>query len=352
MKLLNAVSVSIYLRLAIANSAGSSALFDGESLDGWKANVPSTWRVRYATIVGGSPEGNERDEYLVTEKSYRSFWLRLEYKLSSGAEVVKGAVLFRSHGMSVASNEMSGYQVRIGGSVSGCLYEKSPPEKLLATVDDNLIAQTEKKAGWNICEIQCKGPRIQVWLNGVETADYTELDPDIREDGVIGLQIKHDCKGEIAFRNISIEEFSSASRVAGVGNPPITTVARPPSSAPGKLIYDMLCRNCHQPDGKGLVGFFPPLAGSEWVVGDKTIIIKMLLHGLNGPITVAGHEYGKLGVAMPPSSLTDQQIADVLTFIRSNFGHQTSSVERAEVERIRLQNKERQKFWTVEELLK
>ena len=127
--------------------------------------------------------------------------------------------------------------------------------------------------------------------------------------------------------------------------------AVPPPEHPGKATYDSLCLNCHQANAKGLANIYPPLAGSEWVTGDKGALIKMLLHGLSGPITVKGEPYGTGNpIPMPPSGLDDQKTADVLTYIRSNFGNQADAVTVEEVRTLREKHKDRTTLWTVPEL--
>ncbi len=124
-----------------------------------------------------------------------------------------------------------------------------------------------------------------------------------------------------------------------------------PPPHPGKVIYDSLCLNCHQPSAAGLPGIYPPLAGSEWVNGDKSAPVKMLLHGLAGPITVKGDAFGTGNpIPMPPSGLNDQQIADVLTFVRSSFGNTAPAITPDEVRTLRDQHKDRATLWTVPEL--
>ena len=86
--------------------------------------------------------------------------------------------------------------------------------------------------------------------------------------------------------------------------------------------------------------------------GDKATLIKMLLHGLSGPITVAGQEYGRQNpIPMPPSGLEDQQIAEVLTYVRAEFARDDDALSKAEVTSLREAYKDRaMTFWTVEEL--
>ena len=130
--------------------------------------------------------------------------------------------------------------------------------------------------------------------------------------------------------------------------------------ASGKEIYMKaapgggLCFTCHQPTGLGLPGQFPPLAGSDWVLGDKERLIKISMHGLMGEIEVNGVKYNNVMAppGIPPGSLTDQQIADVLTYIRNDWGNSASSVSPAEVANIRSKVKDRapMQMWTSAEL--
>ena len=131
----------------------------------------------------------------------------------------------------------------------------------------------------------------------------------------------------------------------------LTGGAAPPPEHPGKPIYDSICMNCHQANALGLPKIYPPLAGSEWVTGDKGALIKTLLHGLSGPITVNGEPYGTGNpIPMPPSGLDDQKTADVLTYIRSNFGNKADAVTAEEVRALREKHKDRSTLWTIPEL--
>jgi len=115
-----------------------------------------------------------------------------------------------------------------------------------------------------------------------------------------------------------------------------------------------LCFTCHQPTGLGIPGQFPPLAGSDWVLGNKERLIKVTMHGLMGEIEVNGIKYNNVMAppGIPPGSLTDEQIADVLTYIRNDWGNSASSVSPAEVASIRSKNKDRapMQMWTNAEL--
>ena len=98
-----------------------------------------------------------------------------------------------------------------------------------------------------------------------------------------------------------------------------------------------MCFTCHQPNGEGLAGQFPPLAGSDWVLGDKERLIKISMYGLMGEIEVNGVKYNNVMAppGIPPGSLTDDQIANVLTYIRNDWGNSASAVSAEEVATVR-----------------
>ncbi|GAA4458301.1 hypothetical protein GCM10023189_30320 [Nibrella saemangeumensis] len=101
----------------------------------------------------------------------------------------------------------------------------------------------------------------------------------------------------------------------------------------GSKVYTVYCSPCHQRNGLGDSQRFPPLAGSEWVLGDKKRLIEVLLKGLEGPIEVKGQSYNNV---MPQHSfLSNEDIAQVLTHIRQNFGNTADAVSADEVNAIR-----------------
>ena len=101
----------------------------------------------------------------------------------------------------------------------------------------------------------------------------------------------------------------------------------------GSQLYAKYCVTCHQADGKGVRNMFPPLAGNEKVTGNPDEIIKIVLSGLEGPITVNERDYN---MAMPPQNyLSDKQIADILTYVRSSWENKASPVSADEVLKIR-----------------
>ncbi|MFC4994206.1 c-type cytochrome [Rubritalea tangerina] len=104
------------------------------------------------------------------------------------------------------------------------------------------------------------------------------------------------------------------------------------AEADGAKIY-ATCAACHQANGQGLPGAFPPLAESEWVNGPAENLIRIQLRGLMGPITVKGKQYNSV---MPPNAaMSDEDIAAVLTYVRSNFGNKASAVTADQVKALR-----------------
>lgn len=86
----------------------------------------------------------------------------------------------------------------------------------------------------------------------------------------------------------------------------------------GKTVYTTTCIACHQATGAGIPGAFPPLAKSDYLNADVNRAIKQVIKGSNGPITVNGKKYT---TPMPAQALTDQQVADVLTYVYANWGN-------------------------------
>ncbi len=117
----------------------------------------------------------------------------------------------------------------------------------------------------------------------------------------------------------------------------------------GKPIYDTQCAQCHQANGQGIPGSFPPLTQTEWVLGDKGRLVRLLLNGMQGPLEVEGEVYNGTMI-LPSPSLTDEQIAAVLTSVRQHFGNDAEAVTPDEVASVRAAN-EQEGLWEAAELL-
>ena len=131
-----------------------------------------------------------------------------------------------------------------------------------------------------------------------------------------------------AFGNIfstpsgELTEYGDQRTVADL-RPPVQ--AGGSSKVDGKQIYAAKCVACHQANGNGVAGVFPPLAASEWVTGDEKILTHILLHGVNGELEVKGVTYKG---AMPAwKTLSDDELAAVMTYIRSDFGNAEPAIK-------------------------
>jgi mono/diheme cytochrome c family protein len=106
------------------------------------------------------------------------------------------------------------------------------------------------------------------------------------------------------------------------------------SGQKGKAIYEQTCLPCHQADAGGVPGMNPPLQKSPYVQGPPSTLIGIVLKGLNDGVEIDGETYSN---PMPPFStvLKDQEIADVLSYLRSNFGNKAGPISLSQVTRIR-----------------
>ena len=108
----------------------------------------------------------------------------------------------------------------------------------------------------------------------------------------------------------------------------------PSGTLRGQKIYEQTCLPCHQADAGGVPGMTPPLQNSAYVQGPAPKVIGIVLNGLNDGVEIDGETYSN---PMPPfgTALKDQDIADVLTYVRSHFGNQASSISVTQVSQIR-----------------
>jgi mono/diheme cytochrome c family protein len=151
-------------------------------------------------------------------------------------------------------------------------------------------------------------------------------------------------KGELAApatRLYDAFDWPGKPRREGHAAAPLTP-AQQKQFAAGQEVYRNLCVACHQAEGTGLAGLAPPLVGSKWVLGRAGLMARIVLNGKEGT------------TLMPPlgATLTDQQIADVLTFVRRSWGHTASAVDVGLVREVRGASTGRDRPWTEPELLK
>jgi HEAT repeat protein len=179
-------------------------IHDGKTFAGWEGNR-EWFRIEDGAIVGGSLKKRiPRNEFLCTTKEYADFQLRLRVKLVNN--IGNAGIQVRSRRIP-NHHEMIGYQADIGKVYWGAIYDESRRRKVLAKPDAATLRKALKKGEWNEYVIRCEGKRIQLWLNGVQTADYTEPDPKIPQTGIIGLQIHSGRPSEIWYKDIEIVEL-------------------------------------------------------------------------------------------------------------------------------------------------
>jgi mono/diheme cytochrome c family protein len=105
------------------------------------------------------------------------------------------------------------------------------------------------------------------------------------------------------------------------------------STAAGQKVYSQYCISCHQADGGGVQHMNPPLIKTTYVLGDKSKIIKIVLNGFSEDVDINGDSYSN---TMPSfDMLKDQEIADVLTYVRNSFTNKASAVKISEVTPLR-----------------
>ena len=141
--------------------------------------------------------------------------------------------------------------------------------------------------------------------------------------------------------------FSSVKAQTKVKIKTKTTVAKPvtasansnlqASIARGKTVYGTYCLPCHQADGSGVPNMNPPLIKTSWVLGSKTVLVQQVLKGSANKVEIDGEKFH--GDMPAQAQLTDEQIADVLTYVRNSFGNKASLITPAEVKAIRAKTK-------------
>jgi hypothetical protein len=184
------------------------SLFDGKTLDGWEGDM-TLWHVKDGVITAGSADKKQpRNEFLSTKKDFGDFTLTLKIKLAGDPKTgfVNSGVQFHSQ-RHPDGHEMIGYQADAGlPKYWGALYDESRRKKMLVEPDQAKMEKALKAGDWNDYKIVSKGNHIQIFLNNVQTVDYTEEDANIPHTGKIGLQIHGGANTTVWFKDISIVE--------------------------------------------------------------------------------------------------------------------------------------------------
>src|SRR4051794_15575167 len=126
-----------------------------------------------------------------------------------------------------------------------------------------------------------------------------------------------------------------AAKAGAAGAAGATQTAELTPAERGKKIFSANCATCHQATGQGVAGQYPPLVGSEYVLGGTRRLGMIVLKGLQGPVTVKGGQFGTAVMQPWDKTLNDAKIADVLTYIRQEWGNKAGPVSPAGVAALR-----------------
>jgi len=195
--------------VALAQETGFTPLFDGKTLAGWEGDE-KVFRVEDGAIVAGSPsEKIAHNDFLASKEEFSDFDLRLKARLVGKGQ--NAGVQFRSQRIP-NHFEMIGYQcdmgVMQGRPIWGALYDESRRRKFLAEPDVEKLTAVFKPEQWNDLAIRCEGPRVQIWVNGLKTVDYTEAEADIPRLGRFGLQIHGGEPAQASYKDIRIRKLA------------------------------------------------------------------------------------------------------------------------------------------------
>jgi hypothetical protein len=207
------------LALTLAAAANPVPLFDGKTFTGWEGDTGTVWRIEDGALVAGSlTTKQEKNNFLATTKPYGDFELTLKWKLEGTEGFVNGGVQFRTERIP-NHHEVSGYQADLGKGYDGALYDESRRKKILAQPAPEVLAKAQKPVGeWNDYRIRAEGKRIQIWLNGIQTVDYSETEGIILQNGkslviqptgIIAVQIHGNAISIVRYKDIMIEELAA-----------------------------------------------------------------------------------------------------------------------------------------------
>jgi mono/diheme cytochrome c family protein/glucose/arabinose dehydrogenase len=228
-------------------------------------------------------------------------------------------------------------------SLAGCVIGENKPGKISATL--SLAASQTGSGRW----------RAEAILDGLLAAK-----PKTAKPGSITLKSAPDGwkavtdEPKLADRAKKIGEWIAWSGEGSTAKPVEAAKLSPAEQKrfdAGKVRYQTLCFACHQMNGQGLAGLAPPLAGSEWVEGPDGRLARIIMHGVKGEITAAGVTFN---LEMPGlgAALDDEAIAEIMTYVRNEWGNRASTVDTAAVKAVRTAEAKRGDAWTAEELLK
>ncbi|HVY70523.1 MAG TPA: family 16 glycoside hydrolase, partial [Verrucomicrobiae bacterium] len=205
-------------------------LFDGKTLAGWEGD-PKFWRVQDGVITGGSlTEAMTHNDFVCTTGSFTNFILRLKFKITGTDGFINSGVQIRSQRVP-NDHEVAGYQCDLGDPAWwGTIYDEARRNVILVPSDMKAVEPVLRRNDWNDYVIRADGPHLTLWINGAQTADYIEPDPNIPDYGVFGFQVHGGGKVLAQFKDITLQELpppSPKTRFIGVREPGPAAKASP-----------------------------------------------------------------------------------------------------------------------------
>ena len=204
---------TLFFTLCLLTSAASAQtpLSDGKTFTGWEGDTTTQWRIEDGAFTSGSLDKKQtRNDYLATTKEFGDFELTLKWKLEGTEGFVNGGVQFRSKRVPKGT-EVSGFQADLGAGYDGALYDHIRRRKVIQRPAKEVLEKARKPVGeWNDYRIRAEGSLIQIWLNGVQTVDYTETDPTVETTGIIAVQIHGNSTAIVRYKDIAITELPAA----------------------------------------------------------------------------------------------------------------------------------------------
>lgn len=193
-------------------ATAQTPLTDGKTFDGWEGDTTQQWRIEDGAFTSGALDKKQaRNDYLATKKVFGDFELTLKWKLQGTEGFVNGGVHFRSKRVPKGT-EVSGFQADLGAGYDGALYDHLRRSKVIQRPSKEVLEKARKPVGeWNDYRIRAEGSRIQIWLNGVQTVDYTETDPSVETTGIIAVQIHGNSNAIVSYKDIAITELTAGN---------------------------------------------------------------------------------------------------------------------------------------------
>ncbi len=191
------------------NKNATISLFDGTSLTGWEVVNPVNgeyWSIVDSVITGGNGTINiPTNTYLRTTEIFGDFEFRALFRLTGdhSTGLINSGIQYRSI---IVDNNIIGYQADIGKGYWGDIYDEHRRGKL-AGGDLSTLKHLLNEDGWNSYSIRSIGNMHELYINGIKTTEYFELDPHIPSRGVIGVQVHSGGNAKVEFKHITISKL-------------------------------------------------------------------------------------------------------------------------------------------------